>query len=120
MSGRSAAAAPFVLLVRAYQALISPLLPATCRYYPSCSAYAVAALERHGPIRGGYLAMRRLGRCHPWSAGGIDHVPDTWAERDSPSLSEPRLGADEPALSPAELDDLQRRLGATRQRRISA
>lgn len=66
---------PLVLLVRAYQRLISPLLPRSCRYYPSCSAYAVTALTRFGPLKGTWLAVRRLGRCHPWSPGGVDHVP---------------------------------------------
>lgn len=68
-------AAPLVWLVRAYQLLISPLLGPTCRYYPSCSAYAIEALREHGPLRGVWLAARRLARCHPWSAGGVDHVP---------------------------------------------
>ncbi|MCA0336883.1 MAG: membrane protein insertion efficiency factor YidD [Actinobacteria bacterium] len=69
------AAWPLIVLVRLYQRLISPLLPASCRYYPSCSAYAVTALERFGPFRGTWLAVRRLGRCHPWAEGGVDHVP---------------------------------------------
>lgn len=64
-----------VLLVRAYQLLISPLLGPTCRFYPSCSAYAVQALRAHGAVRGSWLAARRLGRCHPWNPGGVDHVP---------------------------------------------
>lgn len=66
---------PLVSLIRLYQQWISPMRPPTCRYYPSCSAYAVTALERHGILRGGWLAARRLGRCHPWSRGGVDHVP---------------------------------------------
>jgi putative membrane protein insertion efficiency factor len=69
--------APLIGLVVLYQRFISPLRPATCRYYPSCSAYAVTALRTHGPVRGTWLALRRLGRCHPWSAGGVDHVPGT-------------------------------------------
>ncbi len=75
ISVRRALALPLILLVRAYQRLISPLLPPSCRYYPSCSAYAVTALERFGPVQGTWLALRRLGRCHPWSDGGVDHVP---------------------------------------------
>lgn len=63
------------MLVRAYQSLISPMLGPSCRYYPSCSAYAVTALERHGAVRGSWLALRRLGRCHPWTPGGVDLVP---------------------------------------------
>jgi putative membrane protein insertion efficiency factor len=72
---RSLLAAPLVFLVRVYQRLISPLLPPSCRYYPSCSEYAVTALQRFGPLKGTWLAARRLGRCHPWSPGGVDHVP---------------------------------------------
>jgi putative membrane protein insertion efficiency factor len=64
-----------VMLVRAYQVVLSPLLPAACRYYPSCSVYAVEALERYGAARGGWLAIRRLARCHPFRPGGFDPVP---------------------------------------------
>ena len=69
------AAKPLIWLVRAYQVVLSPMTPATCRYFPSCSAYAVTALSRHGLFRGTWLTIRRLGRCHPWSPGGVDHVP---------------------------------------------
>ncbi|MFG0382783.1 membrane protein insertion efficiency factor YidD [Pseudomonas sp. zbq_18] len=62
-------------LVRLYQYLISPLLGPRCRFHPSCSHYAIEAIERHGALRGGWLAVRRLGRCHPWHAGGYDPVP---------------------------------------------
>ncbi len=65
----------FILLVRAYQVTLSPLLPSTCRYYPSCSAYAIEALEKHGAWRGAWLAIRRIGRCHPFRPGGYDPVP---------------------------------------------
>ena len=64
-----------VALVRVYRAVISPLYGPTCKYYPSCSSYALTAVERFGVVRGGWLAVRRLGRCHPWAAGGIDDVP---------------------------------------------
>ena len=64
-----------VLLIRGYQVTISPLLPASCRYYPSCSAYAVEAIEKHGALRGTWLAMKRIGRCHPFRPGGYDPVP---------------------------------------------
>lgn len=64
-----------ILAVRGYQVSLSPLLPASCRYHPSCSAYAVEALEKHGAIRGSWLAARRILRCNPFTAGGFDPVP---------------------------------------------
>jgi putative membrane protein insertion efficiency factor len=69
-------ARPLILLVKAYQRWISPLLPPVCRFYPSCSAYAVEALSRHGLLRGSWLTARRLLRCGPWHPGGIDPVPE--------------------------------------------
>jgi putative membrane protein insertion efficiency factor len=65
-----------ILLLRAYQLMLSPLLGNHCRFYPSCSHYAVEAIERYGPWRGSLLAVRRLLRCHPWHPGGIDPVPE--------------------------------------------
>ena len=62
--------------IRGYQRFISPLFGPTCRYYPSCSAYALGAVRTHGPIKGGILSAWRLLRCNPWSPGGIDHVPE--------------------------------------------
>ena len=64
-----------VLLVRGYQVALSPLLPPSCRYYPSCSEYAVEALQKHGALRGSWLAVRRIARCHPFRPGGYDPVP---------------------------------------------
>ncbi|WP_394940409.1 membrane protein insertion efficiency factor YidD [Psychromicrobium sp. YIM B11713] len=64
-----------ILLLKGYRLLISPLYGQVCRYFPSCSGYALEAITIHGAVRGSYLAVRRLLRCHPWSAGGIDHVP---------------------------------------------
>lgn len=64
-----------IFLVRGYQLTLSPLLPPSCRFVPSCSAYALEALERHGARRGGWLALRRLARCHPFRPGGYDPVP---------------------------------------------
>ena len=72
---RRALSKALILLVRGYQVSLSPLLPAACRYYPSCSAYAIEALEKHGPLRGSWLAARRIARCHPFRPGGYDPVP---------------------------------------------
>ncbi|MCL2467922.1 MAG: membrane protein insertion efficiency factor YidD [Micrococcales bacterium] len=58
-----------------YQHGISPWTPPSCKFYPSCSQYAVVAVTRHGAVRGSWLAVRRLARCHPWSHGGVDEVP---------------------------------------------
>jgi uncharacterized protein len=70
-----AISAALIAPIRLYQRFISPMRPPTCRFYPSCSAYAVTALRIHGPIVGTWLAIRRIGRCHPWTPGGVDHVP---------------------------------------------
>ncbi len=64
-----------ISLVRAYQYLLSPWWGTQCRFTPTCSHYAIEALERHGALGGGWLAARRILRCHPWSAGGYDPVP---------------------------------------------
>ncbi|HET9774998.1 MAG TPA: membrane protein insertion efficiency factor YidD [Gemmatimonadaceae bacterium] len=64
-----------ILAVRGYQVSLSPLLPAACRYHPSCSNYAIDALARHGALKGSWLAARRILRCNPFSAGGFDPVP---------------------------------------------
>ena len=64
-----------VALLRVYRAVISPLYGDVCRYYPSCSAYALGAVQQHGVVSGGFLAARRLARCHPWAEGGVDDVP---------------------------------------------
>ncbi|HEY8321895.1 MAG TPA: membrane protein insertion efficiency factor YidD [Candidatus Baltobacteraceae bacterium] len=62
-------------LLRVYKAVVSPLLPPACRFYPSCSQYAAGAIEKHGVMRGGILAARRLARCNPFTPGGVDPVP---------------------------------------------
>lgn len=64
-----------LVLVRAYQYVLRPLLGAHCRFYPSCSEYACEAIERHGAVRGSWLATRRIARCHPYHPGGYDPVP---------------------------------------------
>jgi len=69
------------LPIRLYRALLSPILGQRCRFAPSCSAYAVEAIERHGVLRGGWLAVRRVARCHPWHQGGYDPVPAATTEK---------------------------------------
>ncbi len=72
----------FVLaLLHAYRRWVSPLLPARCRFHPTCSAYAEQAVAAYGPVRGGWLALRRIGRCHPFNAGGLDPVPSSTRSR---------------------------------------
>ncbi|TPN84821.1 membrane protein insertion efficiency factor YidD [Aquimarina algicola] len=68
---------PFVILVKLYQNLISPLTPATCRYQPTCSHYTIEALQKHGLIKGGILSIKRIFSCHPWGGSGYDPVPDS-------------------------------------------
>lgn len=72
---RKAAVWPFIFLIRFYQVCISPFTPAACRFTPTCSAYALEALRKHGPVKGLYLAVRRILRCHPWGGSGYDPVP---------------------------------------------
>jgi putative membrane protein insertion efficiency factor len=69
-----------ILPIRLYQWCISPLLPAACRYQPTCSAYGIEAIQRHGLLRGGWLTAKRLLRCHPWGGSGYDPVPHDHAE----------------------------------------
>lgn len=63
-------------LIRLYQWILSPVLGASCRFHPSCSAYGLEAVERFGALKGGWLTIKRIGRCHPWHPGGYDPVPD--------------------------------------------
>lgn len=67
--------APLVLAVKFYRLCISPFTPASCRYTPTCSEYALEALRRYGPLKGGWLTIKRLSRCHPWGGHGYDPVP---------------------------------------------
>ncbi len=69
-----------LILIRSYQLFLSPVLGANCRYAPTCSAYAQEAIRLHGPFRGGWLAARRIGRCHPWGGMGYDPVPRPHAD----------------------------------------
>ncbi len=73
---KKALIAPFMLLIRFYQKVISPLTPATCRYTPTCSHYTAEALQKHGLFKGGKLAVKRIFSCHPWGGSGHDPVPD--------------------------------------------
>lgn len=77
MTGRvsRALAWPLVQLVKAYRLVLSPLLGMNCRFQPTCSSYAIEALEQHGVVRGTALALRRISRCHPWGGSGVDPVP---------------------------------------------
>ncbi|MBN2732800.1 MAG: membrane protein insertion efficiency factor YidD [Balneolaceae bacterium] len=67
-------------LVRLYQYIISPYLPSSCRFHPTCSQYGIEALRKHGALKGGWLTIKRIGRCHPWSEGGHDPVPNHQSE----------------------------------------
>ena len=65
-----------IVFIRGYQYLVSPFLGNNCRFYPTCSSYAVEAVEKHGVFKGGWLAIKRLSRCHPYHEGGVDPVPE--------------------------------------------
>jgi putative membrane protein insertion efficiency factor len=67
---------PFLMLIRFYQVAISPYTPASCRYSPTCSHYSVEALKIHGLFKGGWLAVKRISKCHPWGGSGYDPVPE--------------------------------------------
>ncbi|WP_053970142.1 membrane protein insertion efficiency factor YidD [Mangrovimonas sp. ST2L15] len=67
---------PFIYLVKFYQGAISPLFPATCRYQPTCSHYTIEALQKHGLLKGSWLAIKRIFSCHPWGGSGYDPVPE--------------------------------------------
>jgi uncharacterized protein len=66
---------PFVFMVRFYQIILSPLMPAACRYSPTCSQYTIEALQKHGLFYGGFLGLKRILSCHPWGKSGYDPVP---------------------------------------------
>lgn len=86
---------PVIWFLKAYRALISPLYGEVCRYHPSCSAYALEAVTRHGVLRGGWLALRRVARCHPWAEGGFDPVPPASTAM-APASCDSDLVAEEP------------------------
>ena len=92
---RNPAKSGIIGFLKLYRLLISPLYGQVCRFYPSCSAYALQAVERHGAVRGSWLAARRLARCHPWNPGGYDPVPPTDVDRvDSVSANQPGPSVD--------------------------
>ncbi|MCO5935433.1 membrane protein insertion efficiency factor YidD [Mucilaginibacter sp. RB4R14] len=66
----------FLLLIKIYQYLISPILPNACRYTPTCSQYGIQAIKKHGPFKGGWLTLKRIASCNPWGGHGHDPVPD--------------------------------------------
>ena len=70
-------AAPLIFLVKLYRLFVSPLIGANCRHLPTCSEYAIEALRLHGPLRGGFYALKRISRCHPWAKPAFDPVPGT-------------------------------------------
>ena len=72
---RNILAFPFLLLIRAYQWILSPLLGPKCRFTPTCSHYAAEAIKKYGIFKGGWLSLKRIGRCHPWGGQGYDPVP---------------------------------------------
>ena len=80
-------AALLALPVRAYRLVLSPWVGHGCRFQPTCSAYALEALETHGAVRGSWLAARRIARCHPWGGSGIDNVPARATDPDQPARS---------------------------------
>ncbi|MDD4575816.1 MAG: membrane protein insertion efficiency factor YidD [Bacteroidales bacterium] len=65
----------FIFLIRLYQWIISPFFPPSCRFVPTCSAYGVEAIKKHGPLKGGWLTLKRIAKCHPWGSSGYDPVP---------------------------------------------
>lgn len=94
-------------LLMGYRKVVSPLYGPVCRFFPSCSAYALEAVTIHGAVKGTWLAARRLVRCHPWNDGGVDHVPEgrrTWPQESVPRiivLNHPVIPADEDSRSAA-------------------
>jgi putative membrane protein insertion efficiency factor len=105
---------PLLAAIRFYQRAISPALPARCRFYPTCSAYAGEAIERFGPARGTWLALRRLVKCAPWHPGGVDLVPGAVPARSRAGT--PELGHSSSTAVPSATpvpDDTRRAHSAT-------
>lgn len=98
MSGRAPVRRALLAAVGFYSRAISPALPPRCRFYPTCSAYAAEAIERHGAARGSWLAVRRILKCAPWHPGGVDPVPDAAGTRGPARASSTAV----PAAAPPE------------------
>lgn len=73
-----------IKMVRLYQRVLSPILPPSCRYYPTCSNYAIEAIQRHGALKGSFMGIARILRCHPFVDGGVDKVPDHFSLKRNP------------------------------------
>ncbi|WP_240630274.1 membrane protein insertion efficiency factor YidD [Specibacter cremeus] len=102
-----------ILLLMGYRRIVSPLYGQVCRYFPSCSAYALEAVTVHGAVKGTWLALRRLIRCHPWAAGGIDPVPDHAHHHWDDLATAPRIvQLNHPHLALAAQSDADRRRAA--------
>jgi len=72
---------PFIILIKLYKYVISPITPASCRHTPTCSNYSIEALQKHGLFRGGWLAIKRFSKCHPWGTHGFDPVPEKYGKK---------------------------------------
>ena len=97
MSGRAPVRRALLAAVGFYSRAISPALPPRCRFYPTCSAYAAEAIERHGAARGSWLAARRILKCAPWHPGGVDPVPGTAGTSEAARASSSAAAAPDPA-----------------------
>ncbi len=71
----------FISIIRFYQVVISPLKPPSCRFYPTCSHYGLESIQRFGAIKGGWLTIKRILKCHPFHPGGVDPVPEKWPHK---------------------------------------
>jgi putative membrane protein insertion efficiency factor len=105
----SRAARALLLLVRVYQVFFSALMPSACKFYPSCSHYAADALRVHGARRGSWLALRRVSRCHPFTRGGVDLVPDAAGLPQNNPQNDPRNNR--PAACAANLENSSNEVG---------
>ncbi len=94
MTGRAPVRRALLAVVGFYSRAISPALPPRCRFYPTCSAYAAEAIERHGAARGSWLALRRILKCAPWHPGGVDPVPAAAGTREAGRASSTAVPAD--------------------------